>query len=74
MTGDAQKKSDGGDDGDTGFADEDEGNTKPTKLGVAAFFAAKRAAIKLKKYWKIHDEEQVAIKLQKDAEAEEEKK
>ena len=50
LTGTAQAKN-----ADDGFDDDDgEGKGKPWKLGVAQFFAAKRAAYKLKMYWKNH--------------------
>lgn len=59
LTGTAQAKDDDG-----GFDDDDdEGKSKPFKLGVAQFFAAKRAAIKLKAYWKNHKREEDDRKL-----------
>ena len=60
LTGTAQSKADDGD----GFDDDDEAKGKPFKLGVAHFFAAKRAAIKLKNYWRKHKEEQDALKIE----------
>ena len=51
------------DNGDDGFDDDDgDGKGKPFKLGVAHFFAAKRAARKLIEYSKRHRDEQIELK------------
>ena len=54
MLGTAQAKDD--DDGYDDY-DDDDGKGKPFKLGVAQFFVAKRAAIKLKNYARAYKDE-----------------